>query len=105
MKPDTFPSSTANCTNSPSRKKEYIPEGSSVGEAGFAVCWAGDAAVADCRASANVNVTSDVTNAANITYLRIMFAPVVIHHCTPPRVSERASFASRSTRRKRSFPL
>src|ERR1019366_2982119 len=91
MNPDTLPSCTANCTISPSRKKEYIPEGSSAGEAGFAVCWAGDAAVADCRASANVDITSDATNAADTRHLRIMFAPVVIHHCTPPRVGERAT--------------
>src|ERR1035438_9912627 len=90
MKPDSLPSSSVSCTNSPSRKKEYIPEGSSAGEAGFAVCWAGDA-VADCRASAKVNVTSDVSNTANTTPLRIIFAPVVTHHCTPPQVGERAT--------------
>jgi hypothetical protein len=69
-----------------------MPEGSSAGATGFAVCWGGDAAVVEDRASAKV--TSDVTNAANTRHLRIMFAPVITHHCTPPQVDERATVAS-----------
>jgi hypothetical protein len=90
MKPETLPSSNVSCTNSPSRKKEYIPEGSFAGAEAFAVCWAAGAADEDIgRASAKV--TTEAATAANIRHLRIMFAPVVIHHCTPLRVGERAT--------------
>jgi hypothetical protein len=91
MNPDTLPFSTANCTTSPSRTKEYMPEGSSADAEGFAFCWGGDAAVTDSRAGASVHVTAKPTNNANPMHLAIMVALMVNHHCTPPWVGERAT--------------
>src|ERR1035441_5760381 len=89
MKPETLPSSNVSCTNSPSRKKEYIPEGSFAGAEAFAVCWAAGAADAD-TGHASAKVTTEAATAANTRHLRIMFAPVMIHHCTPLQDSGRA---------------
>src|SRR5271157_544637 len=68
--PDSLPSSRVSCTNSPSFRNEYMPEGSSALGALCAAdeggCW---------RATAKVK--SETTRAGRTRYLRTMTLPVV----------------------------
>src|SRR5271157_1585847 len=62
------------CTNSPSRKNEYMPEGSLAASFALPVfCVAGEDGC--CRASAKLK--SEITSAVETRHLRTMVAPVI----------------------------
>src|SRR5271157_586360 len=63
------------CTNSPSRKNEYMPEGSLAASFALPVFCAADEDGC-CRASAKLK--SEITSAVETRHLRTMVAPVMI---------------------------